>query len=411
MNTARLREPNGPESETLSAERLTAIRDDTSNGMAVRIMAGELLIARSRLEALAARNVPEGWVDAAPVADRWPQMGDTMRFLGENGYDHELKQARETFIVDCLYEVIDCEVGDWSHSIRFKGIDGRWNGVMFQHVEQAAVPPGADNAQVAPVWRCFHCDETFTDEHCARLHFGNDEGRTPACQIKGSEGSLVEALRRAENDAADAWHAIHNETTDAAKAYFAQNARHQEQLRAVEQIGYDRGIADAKAHPETIGLCAPTAQVAPAEPAEGEVAGWFWRWASSDEWRPLSASGSAAGRADFVRDQEKIAPVVIAQLYLRGSPDREAATREAVIEDDASTLDRLRRGTAFDLERVREALLEKLGEIEEANQRTGDQTMEIAALVGEAGGLAGMIYPLDMPSALRALAQQAKPQP
>jgi hypothetical protein len=84
--------------------------------------------------------------------------------------------------------------------------------------------------------------------------------------------------------------------------------------------------------------------------------------------------------------------------------------RAAAIEDDASILDRLRRGTAFDLERVREALIEKLGEIEEANQRTGDQTMEIAALVGEAGGLAGMIYPLDMPSAIRALAQQAKPQ-
>ena len=83
---------------------------------------------------------------------------------------------------------------------------------------------------------------------------GAEDGATPACQIKGSEGGLVEALRRAEKNASDAWFAIHNETIDAAKAYNAQSARHQEQLRAVEQVGYDRGIADAKAHPETIGL-------------------------------------------------------------------------------------------------------------------------------------------------------------
>lgn len=115
-------------------------------------------------------------------------------------------------------------------------------------------PPAHEVSGEAKTWRCFHCDEVFSDEHGARLHFGRDEGRTPACQIKGAEGSLVEALRRSENDAADAWFTIHNESTDAAKAYFAQNARHQEQLRAVEQLGYDRGIADAKAHPEVLGL-------------------------------------------------------------------------------------------------------------------------------------------------------------
>lgn len=113
---------------------------------------------------------------------------------------------------------------------------------------------------IEPVgWRCFHCDEVFVDEHCARLHFGRDEGQTPACQIKGSEHGLVEALRRAENDAADAWRAIHNETTDSAKAYFAQSTRHQEQLRVIEQIGYDRCIADVKAHPEELGLASSEA--------------------------------------------------------------------------------------------------------------------------------------------------------
>ena len=105
-------------------------------------------------------------------------------------------------------------------------------------------------------WRCFHCDEVFSDEYAAREHFGEYENQTPACQIKGSEKGLLGALRESENDAADAWHAVLAESTDAAKAYFSQNHRHQRQLREVEQIGYERGLADAKAHPEELGLYA-----------------------------------------------------------------------------------------------------------------------------------------------------------
>jgi hypothetical protein len=44
-----VKEPAGPEVETLSTERLIAIRDNKDNGMAARVMAGELLMARSAL--------------------------------------------------------------------------------------------------------------------------------------------------------------------------------------------------------------------------------------------------------------------------------------------------------------------------------------------------------------------------
>ncbi len=103
-------------------------------------------------------------------------------------------------------------------------------------------------------WRCFHCDETFTSRHCAAAHFGADETAEPACKIKGGEGGLLEALRRAESQLADAWHSIHTESGEAAQAYYTQNARHREQLIATEQVGYERGLADAQAHPETLGL-------------------------------------------------------------------------------------------------------------------------------------------------------------
>lgn len=95
-------------------------------------------------------------------------------------------------------------------------------------------------------WTCFHCDESFTDARCARLHFGVDEGSTPACRIEGSEGGLVEALREAQQDAANAWDALHNETTDVHRAYYAATSRFRTALRAAEETGFARGMADER---------------------------------------------------------------------------------------------------------------------------------------------------------------------
>ncbi len=96
-------------------------------------------------------------------------------------------------------------------------------------------------------WTCFHCGETFTREDEARCHFGDDETSETACRIVARhERGLLEALRRAETDAANAWMAIRNETTDAAKAYHAQAARHLEQLREVEEHAYENGLYDRK---------------------------------------------------------------------------------------------------------------------------------------------------------------------
>ncbi len=113
----------------------------------------------------------------------------------------------------------------------------------------------SDQTITSREWRCFHCDELFTDRSCAAAHFGADESAEPACKIKqGGERGLLEALRKAEADLADIWHSVHMEGTEAARAYYAQATRHREQLTAAEQTGYDRGLADAQAHPETLGL-------------------------------------------------------------------------------------------------------------------------------------------------------------
>ena len=96
-------------------------------------------------------------------------------------------------------------------------------------------------------WRCFHCGDVFHSERDARLHFGRDERSEAACLIKaGAEGSLLEALRRAEGQADDAIQMMHNESTDAAKAYHSQRCRHTQALIAAEQLGYDSGLKDGR---------------------------------------------------------------------------------------------------------------------------------------------------------------------
>lgn len=115
-------------------------------------------------------------------------------------------------------------------------IKATWQKIIAEGLSKFSRPTG---------WRCFHCDEVFFTANDARLHFGMDQCSDPACKIKmGAEKSLLVALRRAETELQDAWAAIHNENTEAAKAYYAQQSRHGEQLRAAEELGFERGIAD-----------------------------------------------------------------------------------------------------------------------------------------------------------------------
>lgn len=104
-------------------------------------------------------------------------------------------------------------------------------------------------------WTCFHCGETLKTPGAARDHFGFEPSADPACRIKaGAERGLVMALRRAEQELAEAWSAIHNERTEAAKAYYAQASRHREQIIDAEEAGYERGLRDAKT------ACAPSTE-------------------------------------------------------------------------------------------------------------------------------------------------------
>lgn len=96
-------------------------------------------------------------------------------------------------------------------------------------------------------WRCFHCGEHFLDEAAARDHFGFEQSQDPACRIKlGAERSLLHSLREAERSAAEAWSLLHDESAEGMKAYRAAQGRHGQQVAAAEELGYERGLRDAR---------------------------------------------------------------------------------------------------------------------------------------------------------------------
>lgn len=100
-------------------------------------------------------------------------------------------------------------------------------------------------------WRCFHCDEVFHTEMEARNHFGSTEVSEPACLIKApGEFALLQALRNAEAELSR----YRREDSDILRAMWSMQADHATALRREEEKGYARGLEDAKAHPETLGL-------------------------------------------------------------------------------------------------------------------------------------------------------------
>jgi len=83
---------------------------------------------------------------AKPEPARWPAKGDTMTFIGKNGYPYQLEAALKIFTPGEKYRVHDCEVGDFSHSIEFVGVKGRFNGVMFERAPSlSSTHQGSEN--------------------------------------------------------------------------------------------------------------------------------------------------------------------------------------------------------------------------------------------------------------------------
>lgn len=85
-------------------------------------------------------------------------------------------------------------------------------------------------------WRCFHCDEVFTDAEKAAEHFGPSLRSEPACHIDAAKyREMEEAVERSNA-----------EDTDLHRTIYRMQSEHSIALRREEEKGYAKGLEDAR---------------------------------------------------------------------------------------------------------------------------------------------------------------------
>lgn len=91
-------------------------------------------------------------------------------------------------------------------------------------------------------WRCFHCDELFTDRDKAREHFGRTEMAHPACTIDAAQFREMESyVQRARE-----------EDTDVMRQRAQMQSDHAIALLREEEKGYALGIAHIRTESKPI---------------------------------------------------------------------------------------------------------------------------------------------------------------
>jgi hypothetical protein len=92
-------------------------------------------------------------------------------------------------------------------------------------------------------WRCFHCDEVFTDRVAAAEHFGCEIQDAPFCkQLADDDKALLKVIA----DQATQIFQWHNESTPADKLYYEFRSQVSQQAIKSEELGYRRGLNDGR---------------------------------------------------------------------------------------------------------------------------------------------------------------------
>lgn len=94
-----------------------------------------------------------------------------------------------------------------------------------------------------PEWRCFHCDEVFTDRDSAAEHFGVEPEEQAMCrQVSADDKALLKIIA----DQAQQLNAYRNESTPADLLYHVFSTRIAQQAITSEEEGYRRGLEDGR---------------------------------------------------------------------------------------------------------------------------------------------------------------------
>lgn len=90
-------------------------------------------------------------------------------------------------------------------------------------------------ASAGAPWRCFHCDEVFTDRAQAAIHFGTHERHHPGCQIDVAEYRRMAQVCESYGE----------EDAEIHRLMRRQEFEHAAAVRRAEEAGYARGLHDA----------------------------------------------------------------------------------------------------------------------------------------------------------------------
>ena len=103
-------------------------------------------------------------------------------------------------------------------------------------------------------WRCFHCDEVFTDAAAAREHFGRDQGEEAACVLRMQPGDapLLTLIRKLQDELSQVRYQLVEEDSATDRRMHAMSADHHQALLREEEKGYARGLRDARLYPAEV---------------------------------------------------------------------------------------------------------------------------------------------------------------
>lgn len=109
------------------------------------------------------------------------------------------------------------------------------DGLVKKQVDAAIARAQVANRPDYGPWRCFHCEEIFTERADARLHFGNSEYDKPACQYSIEHLRWMEAQHRRNCD----------DDSEALRTVRTLANTHEELRRKAEEEGYAKGLRDS----------------------------------------------------------------------------------------------------------------------------------------------------------------------
>lgn len=215
-----------------------------------------------------------------PLPKLCPEHGASCSRPGNQGQPesaplaHEIVGSRESFPSDVGAKPLISEVSEevaclYRGPLSDAGILAVRRGDLLRRclAAMSAAPPAQPHPSQA--WRCFHCDEVFTDEAEARLHFGVDAGEfgdypIAACKLTPEEVREIRELEaanvelRRDNERLEHYESMYLNDRAARQRLIKGRERHQElDFREGEKLVLEEKVAKLEAqlaaqpHPET----------------------------------------------------------------------------------------------------------------------------------------------------------------